>query len=107
MHIHASPATNLACYPPGATPAWTRYTSDGSGRTLTVTAPDGVSVTAYQYLGNQTKVTDPAGGWKSYAYDANGNLTRVTEPGQSDYVHETRDFLVRNSSGSGLYGRHD
>src|SRR5207245_1317615 len=38
-------------YAPGATPVWTSYTYDGSGRTLTVTAPDG-SATHYAYLGN-------------------------------------------------------
>ena len=51
-------------YAPGATPVWTTYTYDGSGRTLTVTAPDG-SVTRYAYAGNQTTVTDPAGKWKT------------------------------------------
>ena len=31
-------------YAPGGTPVWTTYTYDSSGRTLTVRAPDGVSV---------------------------------------------------------------
>jgi hypothetical protein len=39
---------------------WTTYAYDGVGRTLTTTAPDG-SATHYVYLGNTTKVTDPAG----------------------------------------------
>ena len=47
---------------------------------LTLTAPDGVSVTRYAYQGNQTTVTDPAGKSKTYTSDANGNLTQVSEP---------------------------
>src|SRR5579883_1795254 len=66
-------------YAPGATPVWTRYTYDGAGRTLTVTAPDG-SVTRYSYLGNSTTVTDPAGKWKTTTVDAQGNVKTVTEP---------------------------
>ena len=34
-------------YGPGATVYWTTYTYDGSGRTLTVTAPDGASCVRY------------------------------------------------------------
>ena len=52
---------------------WTTYTYDGSGRTLTVTAPDG-SVTSYQYTGATTKTTDAAGKWKQFTNDAMGNL---------------------------------
>jgi YD repeat-containing protein len=48
-------------YAPGGLPLWTTYTYDSSGRTLTVTSPDGASVTRYTYQGNQTTVTDPAG----------------------------------------------
>ena len=66
-------------YAPGAQVNWTTYTYDGSGRTLTVTAPDG-SVTRYSYQGNQTTVTDPAGKWKTFTNDAMGNLVTVTEP---------------------------
>lgn len=43
------------------TPAWTTYTYDGIGRTLSVQQPDGASTTTYSYLGNQTTVTDPRG----------------------------------------------
>jgi YD repeat-containing protein len=67
-------------YAPGATPVWTTYTYDGSGRTLTVTAPDGASVTRYAYQGNSTTVTDPAGKWKTTTVDAYGNAILVTEP---------------------------
>ncbi|SPF56015.1 hypothetical protein SBA4_7630002 [Candidatus Sulfopaludibacter sp. SbA4] len=67
-------------YAQGGTPAWTTYTYDGSGRTLTVTAPDTSSVTRYTYKGNQTTVTDPAGKTKTFTTDAMGNLTTVTEP---------------------------
>src|SRR6266480_5309391 len=66
-------------YAPGATPVWTTYAYDASGRTLSVTAPDG-SVTGYSYAGNQTTVTDPAGKWKISISDAMGNLTQVQEP---------------------------
>jgi YD repeat-containing protein len=75
-------------YVPGATPVWTTYTYDGSGRTLNVTAADG-SVTQYAYQGNTTTVTDPAGKWKTYTTDAFGNMTVVTEPrpgGGTNYV---------------------
>ncbi|MBS1860014.1 MAG: RHS repeat protein, partial [Acidobacteria bacterium] len=82
-------------YAPGGTPVWTTYAYDGSGRTVSVTAPDG-SVTTTQYLtsyggysGNLVKVTDPAGKWKIQQSDALGNLIRVIEPdpaGGSDLV---------------------
>jgi len=66
-------------YAPGGTPVWTTYTYDASGRTLTVTAPDG-STTRYAYQGNNTTVTDPAGKWKTSIVDAYGNPIVVTEP---------------------------
>ena len=59
-------------------PVWTTYTYDGSGRTLTVTAPDGASTTATSYAGNNTTATDAAGKWKTSTRDAFGNLTEVT-----------------------------
>jgi RHS repeat-associated protein len=59
---------------------WTTYTYDSSGRTLTVTSPDGASVTRYTYQGNQTTVTDPAGKSKTFTSDAMGNLVTVSEP---------------------------
>ena len=67
-------------YAPNATVYWTTYTYDGSGRTLTVTAPDGSSTTRYSYQGNSTTVTDPAGKWKTSTVDAYGNVIQVTEP---------------------------
>ena len=67
-------------YAPGGTPLWTTYTYDASGRTLTVTRPDGASKTTYTYSGNVTTITDPAGKWKSNTSDAFGNLVTVTEP---------------------------
>src|ERR1035438_6080167 len=67
-------------YAPGGTPVWTTYTYDGSGRTLTVTAPDGASQTQYTYSGNNVTVTDPAGKWKTSTTDASGNLVTLTEP---------------------------
>jgi YD repeat-containing protein len=67
-------------YAPGSTPAWTVYSYDGVGRTLSVMQPDGASATAYSYSGNQSTVTDPAGNWKTFASDVLGNLTTVVEP---------------------------
>lgn len=64
----------------GGTPAWTTYTYDGIGRTLSVVSPDGASTTTYQYQGNTVTVTDPAGHWKTFTMNALGNLTQVTEP---------------------------
>ena len=65
--------------------AWTVYGYDGSGRTVTVTAPDG-SVTRTEYLtvygsytGNLVKVTDAAGKWKVQQSNAMGQLLRVIE----------------------------
>jgi RHS repeat-associated protein len=65
---------------PGATPAWTTYTYDGIGRTVSVVAPDSASTTSYVYQGNTVQVTDPAGKWKIFTMDAFGHLTQVNEP---------------------------
>jgi YD repeat-containing protein len=82
-------------YAPGGSVAWTTFTYDGSGRTLTVTAPDG-SVTHTEYLtaygsytGNLVRVTDAAGKWKIQQTDAMGQLSRVIEPnpaGGADWI---------------------
>jgi len=63
---------------PNATPVWTVYTYDGSGRTISAASPDG-SATTYAYQGNTVTVTDPAGKWKKFTMDAMGNLTSVLE----------------------------
>ncbi len=73
----------------GSPSGWTTYTYDGSGRTLTVTKPDGVSVTTYLYQGNTTKITDPASKWKSFTNDASGNLISVTEPDPNNLPNGT------------------
>ncbi len=65
---------------PGATPAWTTYTYDGIGRTLSVKAADGASTTTYTYAGNSVTVTDPAGKSKTYTTDFLGQLVQVSEP---------------------------
>ena len=86
-------------YAPGATPVWTTYAYDASGRTLTVTAPDGRSTTSYAYQGNQTTITDPTGKWKTYTYDASGNLLQVTEPGSlaTLYTYDALNHLTQVS----------
>jgi YD repeat-containing protein len=73
-------------YAPGQNQQWTTYAYDGSGRTVSVTAPDG-SVTATQYLtaystytGSMVRMTDAAGKWKIQQTDGMGNLVRVIEP---------------------------
>src|ERR1019366_3638459 len=45
----------------GSASAWTTYTYDGLGRTVSQQKPDGASTTYYNYAGNRTTVTDPAG----------------------------------------------
>jgi YD repeat-containing protein len=66
--------------PNGSPAAWTTYTYDGLGRTLSVVSPDGQSSTTYLYQGNTTTITDPAGNWKKYVTDAMGHLIQVIEP---------------------------
>ena len=82
---------------PGAGPAYTTYTYDGIGRTLTAVAADGASTTTYSYQGNTVTVTDPALKWKKYTTDVLGQLSQVNEPnpaGGSDYVSTyTYDLL--------------
>ncbi len=97
-------------YPQGGTPIWTTYAYDGSGRTLSVTAPDG-SVTSYAYAGNQTTVTDPAGKWKTFTTDAFGNLTLVTEPNPgggtvaTNYAYDVLNHLTFVSMPGGAQTR--
>jgi YD repeat-containing protein len=90
-------------YAPGGTPAWTVYGYDGSGRTVSVTLPDG-SVTTTQYLtvygsytGSLVKVTDAAGKWKIQQSNGLGQLVRVIEPnpaGGADWItNYTYDVL--------------
>jgi YD repeat-containing protein len=96
------------------TVAWTTYTYDSLGRTLSVTAADG-SVTQYSYLGNTTTITDPTGHWKTYTNNALGELASVAEPNPaypaSNYVttytydiegHLTQAYMQRPTSGAGM-----
>jgi len=78
--------------PNSGSPVWTTYTYDGSGRTLTVTAPDGASTTTTSYAGNSTTVTDAAGKWKTKTVDAFGNLTLVTEPNPAGGANWTTSY---------------
>ncbi|MGD1097715.1 MAG: hypothetical protein ABSB35_37725 [Bryobacteraceae bacterium] len=85
----------------GGTPAYTTYTYDGIGRTLSVVSPDGASTTTYSYQGNLVTVTDPAGKQKTFTMDAFGNLTQVQEPnpqGGSAYVTTYTYDLLNNLS---------
>jgi YD repeat-containing protein len=66
--------------PGGSATAWTVYSYDGIGRTLSVVQPDGASTTSYSYAGAQTTVTDPVNKWKTFLNDVEGNLVTVTEP---------------------------
>jgi YD repeat-containing protein len=82
--------------------AWTVYTYDALGRTISVRAPDGASTTTYEYKGETVKVTDASGKWKLFAQDAFGNLAQVNEPnpaGGADYVtsyeYNMRDQLTK------------
>ena len=85
-------------YAPGATVYWTTYTYDASGRTLTVTAPDGASTTHYAYQGNQTTVTDPAGKWKTHTTDAFGNLVTVAEPDPGGGANLTTNYAYNGAN---------
>jgi RHS repeat-associated protein len=84
-------------YGPGETEVWTRYTYDASGRTLTVTKPDG-SVTTTSYQTNNTTVTDPAGKWKTFTSDAAGNLTQVTEPDPANGSNRLYTYYTYNGA---------
>jgi YD repeat-containing protein len=66
--------------------------------------PGGTGTTTYLYQGNTTKVTDPAGKWKTYTTDALGNLTKVTEPNpaggadlDSNYTYNLFNRLTQTS----------
>lgn len=65
---------------PAEAPVWTTSTYDALGRTVSVSLLGGTGTTSYLHQGNTTKVTDPAGKWKTYTTDALGNLTKVTKP---------------------------
>ena len=87
----------------GATTVWTTYAYDGSGRTVTVTAPDG-SVTRTEYLtvygsytGNLVKVTDAAGKWKIQQSNALGQLVRVIEPNRGERGGPDYELHVRHA----------
>jgi uncharacterized protein RhaS with RHS repeats len=64
--------TSTPFNPNSGTAVWTTYTYDSSGRTISVTAPDGTSTSTYSYSGNNTTSTDPAGKWKMQTTDAFG-----------------------------------
>ncbi|MBM3748212.1 MAG: RHS repeat protein [Acidobacteria bacterium] len=76
-------------YAPGGTLYWTTNSYDCLGRTTTVALPNGSGSTTYLYQGNTTRVTDPAGKWKTFTTNAMGNLVQVTEPNPAGGNHET------------------
>ncbi|HTR35829.1 MAG TPA: RHS repeat-associated core domain-containing protein [Bryobacteraceae bacterium] len=92
----------------GGTVYWTTYAYDASGRTLSVTLPDG-SATTYVYQGNTVTVTDPAGKWKTFTMDAMGNLTTVVEPDPAlgnvttTYTYDVLNHLAGVSVPRGAY----
>ena len=81
----------------GATVYWTINRFDAIGRRKTVKAPNGASITCYNYWGSLVGVTDPAGKWKTFQSDAAGNLVPVNEPnpaGGADFISTyTYDFI--------------
>lgn len=66
-------------YAPGETTLWTVNQFDALGRISQTTPPSGGSY-AYQYSGNTTLVTDPAGKQRRTFTDTFGRLTQVDEP---------------------------
>ena len=78
--------------PTSGIPVWTTYIYDGSGRTLTVTTPDGASHTNTSYAGNSTTVTDATLKWKTSTVDAFGNLTLMTEPNPAGGANWTTNY---------------
>ncbi len=103
MHADGENAADVASHAGNvAASAWTVYTYDALGRTVSVLAPDAGSTTTYEYKGETVKVTDAAGKWKMFTQDAMGNLVQVNEPnpaGGSDYVtsyeYNMRDQLSK------------
>ena len=87
-------------YAPGGTVYWTVYHYDGLGRTTSSVAPDG-STTSYSYSGNQVKVTDPAGKYKTFIMNGVGNLVQVWEPDPTlgsvgtGYAYDMLNHLVQ------------
>jgi len=63
-------------YGPGGTVYWTTYTYDGSGRTLTVTAPDGASRRS-----TPIRATAPRSPTRRKMEDVHGGRLRQSDPG--------------------------
>jgi RHS repeat-associated protein len=69
------------------------YAYDALGRTLTVTQPDGSTVTT-SYSGNTTTVTDEANNQRISTTDALGRLTTVTEdPGSGSHFNYATNYF--------------
>jgi RHS repeat-associated protein len=79
-------------YSSGGTVYWTEYTYDALGRTTQISLPNGSGITTYEYTGNITKITDPAGKWKKYITNVFGNLKQVIEPNPSGGADHLTDY---------------
>ncbi len=84
--------------------AFTTTTYDGLGREISVQAQDGATA-ATSYIGNETKIADPAGNIKEIFTDAAGRVVQVQEdPNGLNYVakysYDALNNLTKVSQGS-------
>ena len=98
-------------YKPGESILWTTNTYDAFSRPISVTTPDGATVTT-SYAGNTVTVTDPGGKKRRSITNALGQLVRVDEPNEAGnlgtisapaqptvYTFDTLDNLVQVNQG--------
>src|SRR5262249_16214582 len=83
---------------------WTTTTYDDLNRALTITTPDGATVTT-AYSGNQVTVTDPANKKRRSITDALGRLTQVVEDPngvnyQTNYTYDVLGNLITVQQGA-------
>jgi len=82
----------------------TRYAYDLQNRSVTMTTPDGVSVTTTRdALGQTVEVRDGNGNITKYAYDADGNLIRTDDGGTvSSNTYDALNRLIESVDGRGV-----
>ncbi len=82
----------------------TSYTYDLQNRSVTMTTPDGVSVTTtHNAFGQAVEVRDGNGNVTKYAYDADGNLIRTEDGGTaSSNAYDALKRLVESVDGRGV-----